>query len=1271
MKRFRLLFIPVVLFSLALPARGAEVLVLLEGGHSAEADVRAFGAWIEEEHPAVTSVAFSADLSPNVLDSATSLSQEQRNLLENYDLILMPRRGAGVSGDYGSTDWNAVATPLLNMNPFTYRDGNWGWGPPDTGTPTQPALRDLFVADATGPLFEGLEISGGTVSMYHWPDGTMQFQADSSIFTGNVHGWTDVKEWGSNLQFPWIITWEGTEAAFYEGGAEAPGGRRTLFLSPMGNPVDALTPRGSHLVLRAISVTITGEADPDLTAPTPLEQQQARYRERQADVLLDIASRYDPDYTGYLTGHRRNFGVHSTYLVAALEVNRRGIGEGVTISEAMPRIEEMLQHARDNLDDWTDMPLNPGKRMAAYTFPYIYHRWYDELSDTARGDIEWLMSDSPWKDHVVHWLVNGSVYAGKLMVGEKLGYDSDLWQSAFEELEGVYERTMTTGGLELNSPIYSSYHFAPLALLTQIEHEEARNMARTLLDYTLIVSGHLYIPGGDGFVGVPRMRQREGVYAGSARLPQHYHLFFGEPATNFASNFSPQMITAAADYMPPNIVESLFTDKPSGGYEFWAFTDSPFGTGRMGAAKSYTLIPGDNRRVSPWHTVMMPDGNGLIGTAYGHRGFTHHISMGAWVRDAESNYHGIYHIHPVVEGDTYDNGNGLVGFEPPVDNPDDFQGEGYDYERFLWGRTLLSIWDPTLDRKDDDVVRTYQDTRARIPNLENFGGEMIEHEGWYVGRMGTVYMAYLPLGEIDLQETRGGGDWFYVRLNGRSGCIIEMATTDDFDSVQEYANDLAARHLAFDSSLEDFHVVFDARAPQTGELTRLRLEYEPESRFVDGLAITMEDLNRGFLDSPWADWSTDRRVLNLEREGYVGVRYDIATATIGDPPDTDILMLVEGGHSNEANVRAFGDWIRSEWPGEYWVDYSADLAPDVLDSASTLTQEQRELLESYDLVIMPRHGVGGSGNFATADWNEIATPILNMNPFTYSQDRWGWVPAGTETPTEEMERLVVADAANPLFEGVDTSDGNVTMYTAPEVNMHAQVPSKVFAGTVAGWTDQTADGGNLEHPWVVGWDGGEESFYSIDGAPGEQAPGGPRLLFLGENPVQVPEVYTPEGLQILINAIDHLIAAGANGSLPAGYDAWRETHFEGADLDDDSVSGPAAAPLGDGIANLVKFALGVSPYESAREFLPFVSVEEVADAPEPGEYLVLRVIHREDLAGIEVHVDLSRDLIDWSEKAVFLGEEPIGDGLVEARYRDTKPFSEKERGYLRMRLELE
>lgn len=1004
-------------------------------------------------------------------------------------------------------------------------------------------------------------------------------------------------------------------------------------------------------------------------AGQPITATEDGFPDRQAAVLQDLASRYDPGYTGYLTGHRRNFGVHSTYLLAAIEVNRRGLGEGVSLEEAMPRIEEMLQHARENLGEWDAMPLNPGMRMAAHVFPYIFHQWHDQLSHAARRDIRWLMTESPWKDHQVSWLVNGSVWAGKLLVGEREGYESALWKSAVSELDVIYERTMTVGGLELNAPIYSSYHYAPLAFLAdKLEHEEVRTKVRILLDYLLIVAGHQYIPGGNGFVGLPRMRQREGIYAGSARLPQHFHLFFGEPATNFADNFSPQMITAAADYRPPAIIGSFFREKPESGYEFWTYSDSPFGTGRMGASKTYALIPGSNLRVSPWHVMMMPDGEGMMGIAYGHRGFTHHVSMGAFVRDGQSRFHGIYQYHPVVRGDTYNNGNGLAGFEPPDDDPDDWRDEGYDYERFLWGRTLLSIWDPTLHGKASNVVRTYRDTRARIPNLARFGGEMIRHGRWYLGRMGNTYIAYFPLGQIRQEESRDGGDWFYVRLNGRSGCIIEMATTEDFPSLQAYAENLSERHLSMDISPTNFHVIFDARDPNSGKLVRLRLNYDPEQRFIGEREVTMQEYDRGFMDSPWVDWDASRRVKTVRREGYKTLIYDVKNVAISEVSEGNadaagrVLILVEAGHAQEASVRAMGGWLQSQEPEQYDVDYSADLSPNVLHSATSLTAEQMNLLNTYDLIIMPRIGAGPSANFASTDWNLVTTPILNMNPFSYRPGTaWGWVNTADSITHPRPQQMVILEAANPLFEGVDTSGGSALIYRdGSTTTMTSVADSSVLTGTTVGWTDHESGGINHRHPWLTTWTGDEGRFYD----DGQEARGGPRTLLLAPNNNSVTD-YTAAGQRILLNAVAQTLAAGRPPPASAPYRDWMAAHFSEADQIDKSISGPRADVAGDGVPNLIKYVLGLPPHSDSRPFLPEPSIDE-ADTE---DYLTLKVRRLDPLDDASLHVDVSNDLFDWSEPARLVQEIPLAPGKIEAIYRDPNPVGGLPRRFMRMRVE--
>ncbi len=60
-----------------------------------------------------------------------------------------------------------------------------------------------------------------------------------------------------------------------------------------------------------------------------------------------------------------------------------------------------------------------------------------------------------------------SLNAGQLLAGEYFGYDSDLWEWGVENFNRVYDRVMQVGMIEMNSPIYSLYHYPPV-LLAQV-----------------------------------------------------------------------------------------------------------------------------------------------------------------------------------------------------------------------------------------------------------------------------------------------------------------------------------------------------------------------------------------------------------------------------------------------------------------------------------------------------------------------------------------------------------------------------------------------------------------------------------------------------------------------------------------------------------------------------------------------------------------------------------------------------------------------------------
>ncbi len=73
-----------------------------------------------------------------------------------------------------------------------------------------------------------------------------------------------------------------------------------------------------------------------------------------------------------------------------------------------------------------------------------------------------------------------------------------------------------------------------------------------------------------------------------------------------------------------------------------------------------------------------------------------------------------------------------------------------------------------------------------------------------------------------------------------------MATTDDYATVDDFADDLADRHVEFSPGATDYYVEFDAREPESGELTRLRVEYRPERRFINGEEFGIGDYEPRF-----------------------------------------------------------------------------------------------------------------------------------------------------------------------------------------------------------------------------------------------------------------------------------------------------------------------------------------------------------------------------------------------------------------------------------------
>ncbi len=125
---------------------------------------------------------------------------------------------------------------------------------------------------------------------------------------------------------------------------------------------------------------------------------------------------------------------------------------------------------------------------------------------------------------------------------------------------------------------------------------------------------------------------------------------------------------------------------------------------------------------------------------------------------------------------------------------------------------------------------------------------------------------------------------------------------------------------------------------------------------------------------------------------------------------------------------------------------------------------------------------------------------------------------------------------------------------------------------------------------------------------------------------------------------------------PVEFGSWIQRHFPG--VTDPAVIGPKASPAADGIPNLVKFALGLSPLEPGLNRLPAAGRDENGDAflPFPSNRLA---------TGIEVDVEWSQDLQSWTSDGLLITQE---DESEETRWQTARLASEGARIFFRMRV---
>lgn len=134
------------------------------------------------------------------------------------------------------------------------------------------------------------------------------------------------------------------------------------------------------------------------------------------------------------------------------------------------------------------------------------------------------------------------------------------------------------------------------------------------------------------------------------------------------------------------------------------------------------------------------------------------------------------------------------------------------------------------------------------------------------------------------------------------------------------------------------------------------------------------------------------------------------------------------------------------------------------------------------------------------------------------------------------------------------------------------------------------------------------------------------------------------------------------GKAAAGFAQWAAQHFSEAELGDESISGRAGSPAGDGIPNILKYAFGLNPHESARDELP--KLEQIE-----GDWR-LSYTRRTDAPDIAYVVESSTDLVAWAAgeaEVEIVGTEVMDETFERITIRPVAP--PQNRLFLRVRIE--
>jgi hypothetical protein len=228
-----------------------------------------------------------------------------------------------------------------------------------------------------------------------------------------------------------------------------------------------------------------------------------------------------------------------------------------------------------------------------------------------------------------------------------------------------------------------------------------------------------------------------------------------------------------------------------------------------------------------------------------------------------------------------------------------------------------------------------------------------------------------------------------------------------------------------------------------------------------------------------------------------------------------------------ANIVWVSDWIEDADGIPYdwgWIDLlmaqGYTVIADTTDSFTTLDADKIATLEAADLIIVSRNI--NSDNYSTDEievnqWNSIKTPLILLNAYLSTSNRWQWLNTIGVTEFANKTMLAVVDGNHPVFTGVTMVNDQVDII---DENVNAGRGTFTAASDVGNGKliAQRADNNNI---WIAEWAPCLPFYEGTDQVPADK-----RMLFIaggGGGQTSGSMNLTTEGRKMFINAVNYML----------------------------------------------------------------------------------------------------------------------------------------------------